>query len=99
MGHLERGEKNVSYNTLLRLAEALKITVSELVSDDHRPDASQPKRRATRRGRTMLTDDLEGIVRELNFRRTSLEEAALALRNVTVALRKRANTRRNTLKS
>jgi transcriptional regulator with XRE-family HTH domain len=30
MGHLERGEKNVSFRSLMRVAEALSVTLSEL---------------------------------------------------------------------
>jgi transcriptional regulator with XRE-family HTH domain len=33
-GHIERGEKNVSFNTLVRLADAVGITVAELLSDE-----------------------------------------------------------------
>jgi hypothetical protein len=30
MGHLERGEKNVSFSSIVRVASALDVTVSEL---------------------------------------------------------------------
>jgi transcriptional regulator with XRE-family HTH domain len=32
MGHLERGEKNVSFLSILRVANALGVTVSELLA-------------------------------------------------------------------
>ena len=88
MGHLERGEKNVSFNTLVRLAEALEISVSELVSDDRRPAGASTKRRV-KPGKTITGDDISGIVRELNYRRTALEETADLLKDVAEALRKR----------
>jgi len=96
MGHLERGEKNVSFNTLVRLAEALEITVSELVSDE-RKAASQRAgaKRSAKPARGITGDDLEGIVRELNYRRTALEETAGVLRDVADALRKRSNSHGN----
>ena len=88
MGHLERGEKNVSFHTLLKLAEALGISVSELVADERAGVPTRMKRGA-KTPKAIQGDDLDGIVRELNNRRITLEETAGVLKKVADALRKR----------
>jgi hypothetical protein len=90
MGHLERGEKNVSFHTRVRLADALGITISELVANE-----GTSKRPATRRNperkpvSATRSDDLDGMVWELNHRRLALEQTAHFLKDVVEALRKR----------
>jgi transcriptional regulator with XRE-family HTH domain len=85
MGHLERGEKNVSFNTLVRLADALGITLSELLAEE---SSRAVKKRAPRQP-ALSPDDLGGVVRELNQRRIALEETAGALKALTEVLRTR----------
>jgi transcriptional regulator with XRE-family HTH domain len=90
MGHLERGEKNLSFNTLVRLSDALGITLSELLAEE----AGQSSRKRAARDKSPLKgslqpDDLDSIIRELNQRRMALEEAAGALKDVAEALRTR----------
>jgi transcriptional regulator with XRE-family HTH domain len=87
MGHLERGEKNVSFNTLERLAEALGITPSELLSNDAKPTNKRTAATKTGRSSSIRSGNLNGIIRELNRRRTTLEETAGVLRDVAEALR------------
>jgi transcriptional regulator with XRE-family HTH domain len=81
MGHLERGEKNVSFNTLVRLSEALGITLPELLSAQ-RKRANKP-----RKADATTKDDLPGIIQELNGQRQILEQSAGALKNIANALR------------
>lgn len=85
MGHLERGEKNVSFNTLARLADALDISLSELVAEDGAQTRKKPPRGHSR----LRLEDLNDIVRELTQRRISLEETGRVLKVVTEALRSR----------
>jgi transcriptional regulator with XRE-family HTH domain len=85
MGHLERGEKNVSFNTLVRLADALGITLPELLAENgSRSGKKKAPRPAIRR-----LDSLTRVIRELNQRRIALEETAGALKAVTEVLRTR----------
>ena len=84
MGHLERGEKNVSFNTLRRLSDALGLPLGEFLSDEPR-DA----KKRTERTKKIAGDDLDGIVRELNEQRQTLEKAAGVLKDVASALGKR----------
>ena len=88
MGHLERGEKNVSFNTLSRLADALGISLAELVS--HEGKSPSKKSLATRKAvppAATNTGDIEGVIRELDRRRMALEETAGVLKDLSEALR------------
>jgi transcriptional regulator with XRE-family HTH domain len=85
MGHLERGEKNVSFNTLVRLSDALGIAMSELLAEK----PGEPGRKRTPGHAKIHPDDLNGVIRELNQRRIVLEETAGALKAVTEVLRTR----------
>lgn len=82
MGHIERGEKNVSFSTLVRLSDALGISVSELLSEERNSSI-----KVVSKSRKNQPTDLPSIVRQLNEQRQSLEETAGALKNVTNALR------------
>ena len=82
MGHLERGEKNVSFNTLVRLSDALGITLPELLSDQVKRASKVPKKGAIPSG-----GDLSGIIEELNHQRETLERSAGVLKDVANALR------------
>jgi transcriptional regulator with XRE-family HTH domain len=83
MGHLERGEKNVSFNTLVRLSEALGISLPELLSDQGKRASKAPKK-----GKAItIGDDLNGIVEELNHQRETLEKSAGVLKDVANTLR------------
>ena len=90
MGHLERGEKNVSFNTLVRLADALRITIGELVSEGR---ARRVRGHRTASG-TITSKDPPGIILELNHRRRALEETADILRSVVEVLRKQQRKKR-----
>lgn len=86
MGHIERGEKNVSFNTLVRLADALDITVSEMLSDDTKAGQNNSRRQLKIKP-SASGDDLSGVIRELNQQRQTLEKTAGALKNVATVLR------------
>jgi transcriptional regulator with XRE-family HTH domain len=81
MGHLERGEKNVSFTTLVRLSDALGITVSELLSDE-RSTATK----TVRKTRKNQTTDLPDIIRELNQQRNILDSTSGVLKQLTRGL-------------
>ena len=66
MGHLERGEKNVSINSIVRVSEALEVTLAELFAgiDGERSAAL----------RTPLTDlDRSKLLGELTILERSVE--------------------------
>jgi len=44
MGHLERGEKNVSFMSMARVAKALGITMSNLLSGVDTPDHTKRRK-------------------------------------------------------
>jgi transcriptional regulator with XRE-family HTH domain len=82
MGHLERGEKNVSFNTLVKLADALGITLPELLAE-----GAPLKKRASQQGQALLAVELNAIARKLNQRRLTLEETVEALKVASDKLR------------
>lgn len=82
MGHLERGEKNLSFSTLVRLSDALEITVSELLSEE-RSSATK----TIRQSRKNQPTDLPGIIRELNRQRNVLESTGSVLKQLAQGLR------------
>lgn len=86
MGHIERGEKNVSFNTLVRLAEALGITLPELLTEAA-PGKKRPAKTTGKQRRSVNADDLGGLVRELLRQRENLDKAAGVLTDVANALR------------
>jgi len=48
MGHLERGEKNVSFLSMLRVASALGVTLSELVAGVEKGESAKLAKRKVR---------------------------------------------------
>ena len=88
MGHIERGEKNVSFNTLVRLAEALGITLPELLTEV--PEGKKrPSKNTSKRRYPISADDMGGMVRALNMQRKSLDQTARVLKDVEDALKSR----------
>jgi hypothetical protein len=47
MGHLERGEKNLSFLSILRVAKALDITLSELLAGFEKGESARLANRKT----------------------------------------------------
>ena len=93
MGHIERGEKNLSFSTLVRLSDALGMTLPELLADV-RTGAEPLKGKAASKTTPRIAAsngargyDLPGIIHELSVQRGNLEEAADALKNMANALR------------
>jgi len=94
VGHLERGEKNVSFGTLVRVSGALSVTLAELLAGlEERSGASgkqseggKIQKGAGRSARRNVTSLLE----ELRLQRDALESAVLALQE------KRTKSKRTT---
>ncbi len=91
MGHIERGEKNLSFSTLLRLADALGIGLPELLSDRR---ASKVAVKGAGRGmasRSMRPrpnpEDLSALIRELENQREILVKSADCLGDAAKVLR------------
>jgi hypothetical protein len=73
MGHLERGEKNVSLTSIVRVSAALSITLSELFSGI---DGGDETPRATGRKPGSSTElDRSRILRELAAAERSIQVA------------------------
>lgn len=90
MGHLERGEKNVSFNTLSRLADSLGITIAELVSEDAK--TFKNLRTGRRKSEAAKRTDLDRTIRILKERTANLEETAKVLRQVLNLLQNNVST-------
>ena len=81
MGHLERGEKNVSFGSLLRLANALDIPMGHLFtgleSDGNLPENGKPVGRMGIDRDRLLAElaSLERGLQRLKNLATSVEEA------------------------
>jgi hypothetical protein len=78
MGHLERGEKNMSFNSIVRVASALDVTLAELLGGIESGDAplQSKKRQKNRSGGDQL--DRRRALREL----ASLDRSVSALKAV-----------------
>jgi transcriptional regulator with XRE-family HTH domain len=78
-GHLERGEKNVSFSSLAKVAGALSVPISDLFTDLERagtPD-KETARRAEPRGDELNRDTLLKKLAVLERGLHSLKEALL----------------------
>ncbi len=90
MGHLERGEKNVSLASLAKVADALAITLSELFSgvQQQAPSAvnrasqrTQPKKLARA---SSAKQTLDRIFEELQLERETLRQTVLTLKEIVM---------------
>jgi transcriptional regulator with XRE-family HTH domain len=91
--HLERGEKNVSFGTLVRVADALGVRLSELfkgIEDlKQSPESANTPKRKTRRGQTAQPVNVRTLLDELRLQREALREAVSALDRASVKRTKR----------
>jgi len=91
MGHLERGEKNASLGSVARVARALEITLSELLSGIDAPAsslnsrASQEIRGTKQSPRAARVPDAAPLLEELQLERETLRETVLALKEVALS--------------
>jgi transcriptional regulator with XRE-family HTH domain len=74
MGHLERGEKNVSFSTLVRVATALGVSLRDLFAGLETVGSS-PVREPTRRDQEIVRDRVTQAV-------VSLERTLKSLRQI-----------------
>src|ERR1035438_7755329 len=90
MGHLERGEKNVSLASLAKVANALGITLSELFSgvqqqapsaENRAPQRAQPKKLT---GVSSARPALDRIFEELQLERETLRRTVLTLKEIVM---------------
>ena len=73
MGHLERGEKNVSITSIVRVSSALSITLSELFAGIDGGD--EPQLAASRTPEASNGMDRSRILRELAVAERSIQAA------------------------
>lgn len=78
IGHLERGEKNVSFGSIVRVATALNVTLSELFARVESEDAS-PATQTARRRRNQAQFDRDRVLKAL----ASLERTVRVLKEIT----------------
>lgn len=84
MGHLERGEKNVSFSSILRIADALNVTLSELFSGlgagepASLPEQSKQGRPQSTRGGELNCHEVLKEIAILERSIRKLKQAALA---------------------
>ena len=89
MGHLERGEKNVSFSSLTRVANALQINLADLFAglEEGRSIKSakgnRPRSRLMPRGleRAQALRELAAVERATAYLRTVLENSSVARPN------------------
>ncbi len=88
MGHLERGEKNISFGSTLRVANALGVTLSELFAGLETTETSTTGKSARLKSLSRLRNpslraglDRDQVVKVL----ASLERSVNALREITGA--------------
>lgn len=94
MGHLERGEKNLSFSSMTRVAGALHVTLSDLFSGLESGDESPRPRggRAAKASKREPPVDRNRLLKEvLNLERAilTLKELASQHRQPTAAGQKR----------
>jgi transcriptional regulator with XRE-family HTH domain len=103
IGQIERGEKNISFSNLVKGADVLGVTLSELLSDlDIEGAGIKRQAKATKSHHTALrTLDIQKLVRQLRVQqsaadRTLMRLEGLALSNSPAAaiLRHHQKTRR-----
>jgi transcriptional regulator with XRE-family HTH domain len=103
MGHLERGEKNASLGSVARVAKALDITLSELLSgidvepastDDGQPDETRPAKTSSKVGRG---GDITRVLEELQVERQTLRDTVLALKEIASNQSGRGGSRTRTV--
>jgi len=80
MGHLERGEKNVSFLSIVRVANALGVTLSELVTGlENGGSAKTAKRKAASvpaAARSLALEELASLERSVRTLKGLLGEVA-----------------------
>jgi transcriptional regulator with XRE-family HTH domain len=91
MGHVERGEKNVSLSTVARVANALGVRIAALFGSSQQPlshGATPPRARkanpatAVRAART----DVNRLLEELQAQRQAMRQSLRELANCVVRL-------------
>jgi hypothetical protein len=85
MGHVERGEKNVSLSTVLRVATALGVRIPALFGGSRRPTAEGPQdlrplNAGTGPASPSYRSDLSRVLDELGAQRKAMR---LALRDLS----------------
>ena len=90
IGQIERGEKNISFGNLAKVASVLGVSLSDLLSgleDGGPPRKATPKRQPgnqnlgdARSSRRML--EIQNLVRRLSHQRAAMDETILVLEEI-----------------
>ena len=88
MGHVERGEKNVSLSTMVRISDALNVGLSDLFAAGQKRLRRAPQRNAVRDPHFSFVH-IKHILRELRTERNALRQAVRDL----MKLRQKLNSR------
>jgi len=88
MGHVERGEKNVSLSTVARVANALGVGIAALFGRLHESagGAPKPRRQATRAGGSPVRWDVIRLLDELAAQRKAMRQALRDLSRLVMRL-------------
>jgi transcriptional regulator with XRE-family HTH domain len=79
MGHLERGEKNLSFLSMLRVANALGVTLSELLAGLEKGDAARianPKATSVPAAKSRALEEVAALERSARALKVLLGEIA-----------------------
>jgi transcriptional regulator with XRE-family HTH domain len=84
IGQIERGEKNISFSNLVKVADVLGVTLSELLSDlEVKGTVVRRPSKATKSHQTALfTLDIQKLVRQLRVQQGAADRTLKRLENL-----------------
>jgi transcriptional regulator with XRE-family HTH domain len=90
IGQIERGEKNISFGNLSKVANVLGLTLSELLIglEDGRPldkDSKQKSGAARKGDDASRLRKIENLVRRLSLQRSAMDRTMQLLEDVSIA--------------
>jgi len=88
MGHVERGEKNVSLSTVARVANALGVRISALFGrpNESAGGAPRPQRQPITIGGSLVRLDVTRLLDELEAQRKAMRQALRDLSGLAMTL-------------
>jgi transcriptional regulator with XRE-family HTH domain len=85
IGHIERGEKNISFANLVKISGVLGVTMSELLAGikDNTGEHSAPPSASRKRGSTGPALEIKKILRQLRIQQAALDQSLASLEALT----------------
>lgn len=89
IGQIERGEKNISFGNLMKVASVLGVTMAELLADLEIAGPEAPKRPPDSRDRTGTSSsrrmlDLEKLLTRLRVQRAAMDRTMVLVEELIV---------------